>query len=193
MRLKQCKKCKQELPLDKFYKSKYTKDGYRSYCKECDKENNRDYYLKHRKDLIQKQKEYTNNNREKVRNYQNQYSNLHKEDRKIYYKDLADDKRSLLNSLKYPCVKCGEERPWVIAFHHINPENKSFTISDKYRGSIELIVNEVKKCVCLCHNCHAEFHWIFGMNPENPEEALREYINNNFVLINNQLVKCMVE
>lgn len=183
MRLKQCKKCKQELPLDKFYKSKYTKDGYRSYCKECDKENNRDYYLKHRKDLIQKQKEYTEANKEKVKEYQKLYSNLHKEDKKAYFKKLYNDKREYLNSLKYPCVKCGEARPWIIDFHHTNPENKEFEISDKYRGtSLELLEKEVKKCVCLCRNCHGEFHWIYGVNPENPEEALREYLSDNFIL-----------
>lgn len=62
MLVKQCKKCKRELPIENFYKSKYTKDGYRSYCKECDKD-----YDKNRDKLIEKQKEYTNNNREKVR------------------------------------------------------------------------------------------------------------------------------
>lgn len=182
MLLRQCKKCKIELPLDSFYKSKYTKDGYRSYCKECDKLNNRTYYSNHKKELIEKQKDYTNNNREKVREYQNKYANLHRRERKVYLKNLFDNKRDVLNSLKYPCVKCGEDRPWVIDFHHINPLTKSFDISDRYRGSIESIKKEINKCVCLCRNCHAEFHWIYGGNPENPELALQEYLDDNFIM-----------
>ncbi len=180
MFLKQCAKCKIKLPLDNFYTSKYTKDGYRSYCKDCDRTNNHAYYNKNRKELIQRQKEYTNNNREKVKEYQNQYSDLHKEERKKYYKQLSHDKRDILNCLKYPCVKCGEERPWVIAFHHINPSTKDFTISNKFKGSVNLVEEEIKKCVCLCMNCHAEFHWIYGVRPENPKQALQEYLNNGW-------------
>lgn len=178
MFLKQCKKCRKELPLENFYKSKYTKDGYRSYCKECDKENNHVYYNNNKERLIEYQRDYTNNNREKVREYQNKYADLHKNERKIYLKNLFDDKRDVLNTLKYPCVKCGEDRPWIIDFHHIDPSTKSFGISDKYRGDINLIKEEIKKCVCLCRNCHAEFHWIYGSNPEYPKESLQEYLND---------------
>ena len=181
MRLKQCKKCNEELPISMFYRSSNTKDGYRDYCKECCKQNNREYYKKHRNDIINKSKEYIDSNREKVREYQNKYSDLHKEERKIYFKNLSNEKRDILNSLKYPCVKCGENRPWTIDFHHIDPLTKSFGISDRYRGSIESIENEIKKCVCLCRNCHAEFHWIYGGNPDNPKEAIQEYLHNNIV------------
>ena len=179
MRLKQCTKCKKELPVSMFYKSSYTKDGYRSYCKECYKQNNRDYYTKHRKDVIEKVRQYVESNRERVREYQNKYSYFHKEDRKEYLKTLSDEKRDFLNSLKYPCVKCGEKRPWMIDFHHISPKDKSFGISDRYRGSIDAVKEEVKKCVCLCRNCHAEFHWFYGSNPEEPELALYEYLNDS--------------
>ena len=37
MKTKICKKCGKELPLDNFYKSKNTKDGYEGKCKECRK------------------------------------------------------------------------------------------------------------------------------------------------------------
>ena len=30
-----CSKCKRELPLSNFYKSKNSKDGYQNQCKEC--------------------------------------------------------------------------------------------------------------------------------------------------------------
>lgn len=176
MRLKKCSKCGKELPLDKFYKYKQSKDGYRSICKDCWKQDNHNYYVNHREDIIENAQKYVDKNREKVREYQNKYSKIHKEERKKYLKDLSDEKREVLNTFKYPCVKCGEKRPWVIDFHHINPENKSFGISDRYRGSIESIKLEIEKCVCLCRNCHAEFHWIYGVSPKDPEESLNEYL-----------------
>ena len=114
--------------------------------------------------------------KKKIKEYQNQYSYVHRDDRKEYQKILFDDKREFLNSLKYPCVKCGEDRPWIIDFHHINPKNKCFTVGNKYRGNIEVIQAEVEKCICLCRNCHAEFHWIYGAVPKYPELALNEYL-----------------
>lgn len=45
----------------------------------------------------------------------------------------------------------------ALTFHHINPEEKSFTISGK-SISWERIKVEIDKCLLLCFNCHAELH-----------------------------------
>jgi hypothetical protein len=72
-------------------------------------------------------------------------------------------------------VKCGETRKCSIQFHHINPDDKEVSLS---HGSIgkERIKKEVKKCICLCANCHLEFHYIYGHKPNNPEKDLEEYL-----------------
>ena len=85
--------------------------------------------------------------------------------------------QNFIESLKTECCKCGEDRPWVIQFHHIDPSNKSFNITSGVR-SRSAIWNEVSKCVCLCSNCHDEFHHFFGQRPTNPVEALDEYLND---------------
>lgn len=46
--MKQCKICKESLPLDKFYKHKQTKDGYSPYCKKCTKEKASNNYYKNK-------------------------------------------------------------------------------------------------------------------------------------------------
>ena len=62
------------------------------------------------------------------------------------------------NSLKTPCIVCGESEPVCIDFHHINPEEKDFTIG-KHRGKArEILEKEISKCVCLCSNCHRKVH-----------------------------------
>lgn len=58
------------------------------------------------------------------------------------------------------CQKCGESRPYVLDFHHKNPKEKSFSISDKTRTGLmnSEVQKEISKCILLCANCHREFH-----------------------------------
>ena len=83
-----------------------------------------------------------------------------------------------IDSFKTPCVKCGESRMYVIQFHHINPTDKSFSIAHETYGR-ETTEAEIKKCVCLCSNCHDEFHYFYGVKPEHPVEALTKYLGRN--------------
>jgi len=45
-----------------------------------------------------------------------------------------------------------------LTFHHLQPEEKEFTIG-KIRlteEDMEKLISEAKKCVMVCNNCHAE-------------------------------------
>lgn len=64
--------------------------------------------------------------------------------------------------LQIKCQKCGYNRcPDALEFHHTNPEEKDYTVSQALRlhKSEKEIQNEINKCVVLCSNCHKEFHW----------------------------------
>ena len=63
-----------------------------------------------------------------------------------------------INLLGGECEKCGEKRPWVLSFHHKNPNKKEFNISKHYQKRWSLLKIEVKKCILLCSNCHMELH-----------------------------------
>lgn len=91
-------------------------------------------------------------------------------------KNYYHDNRDFIESLKHPCEKCGEERSYLIQFHHVNPENKKFNLALCGTRSKSTIWAEACKCVCLCSNCHDEFHHIYGKNPEDPGKALMEYL-----------------
>ena len=68
-----------------------------------------------------------------------------------------------LNELKKQkeCVKCGENRFYLLDFHHINPETKVDTIARlSTHSNAESVYKEINKCICLCANCHREFHWL---------------------------------
>ena len=71
---KTCTKCQAEKEITEFHKSKDGKFGVRAICKVCIRQMDRDYYAKHREEILPKkneyQKEYYLNNSEKVNKYQ---------------------------------------------------------------------------------------------------------------------------
>lgn len=61
------------------------------------------------------------------------------------------------------CAICGYNKSLnAFDFHHVDPLEKDFTISDRMT-SWEAIEPELKKVVLLCANCHREVHE--GLHP----------------------------
>lgn len=56
------------------------------------------------------------------------------------------------------CVRCGYDTCIsALEFHHIDPSNKDTIISSD-SITLEKAIEESKKCILLCSNCHKEFH-----------------------------------
>ena len=68
------------------------------------------------------------------------------------------EKREYVDAQRTQCAKCGDTRTYLLDFHHKNPNEKEFTIGTMKRGAKETIQKEIDKCICLCANCHREFH-----------------------------------
>lgn len=62
--------------------------------------------------------------------------------------------------LKQKCHFCLEAEVCCLDFHHLEPGLKEFCIS--YACNVgyswKRILEEVKKCVVVCKNCHAKLH-----------------------------------
>ena len=60
------------------------------------------------------------------------------------------------------CKRCGYNKCInALEFHHLNPNEKDFTISDSAKHySLEDMKKEVDKCILVCSNCHREIHYI---------------------------------
>lgn len=61
------------------------------------------------------------------------------------------------------CKVCGEGHPACLQFHHRDPTEKNFTIGGfigrwKY-VTLKQLKDEISKCDILCGNCHAKLHW----------------------------------
>lgn len=56
------------------------------------------------------------------------------------------------------CEKCGYNKCLkALEFHHLDPAQKDFTISNDHFKLVEAI-EESKKCILICANCHRELH-----------------------------------
>ena len=132
-----CSNCKRELDISFFYKNKTKKDGHQSTCKECKKEYNHKDYMKNKEYFLEKSRKQ----KESLRKWLQEYK----------------------QTLK--CKKCGEDRWYVLQFHHTDPSEKESEISALvYSGSAKRLKEEIDKCVVLCANCHMEEHYLERIN-----------------------------
>ncbi len=74
----------------------------------------------------------------------------------------TQDRRTFINEYKSKCSckKCNESRSYVLDFHHIDPTQKDFDLGNGSKYGIEKLKEELEKCITLCRNCHAEFHYL---------------------------------
>ena len=100
--------------------------------------------------------------------------------RREYMYDYQHANREFVESLKTDCIKCGEDRPWVIQFHHVDHRTKEFDVTQIGTRSRASIWKEASKCVCLCSNCHDEFHHFFGKQPKDPIDAFERYMDEDY-------------
>jgi predicted HNH restriction endonuclease len=56
------------------------------------------------------------------------------------------------------CIQCGYDKcPAVFEFHHTDPTQKDFGISDAVMA-FDKLKTELDKTILLCANCHRELH-----------------------------------
>lgn len=68
-------------------------------------------------------------------------------------------KKQLIKEAGGKCQKCGYDKCMrALEFHHLDPNEKDFGISRQLNRSMNELRNEIKKCILLCSNCHAEEH-----------------------------------
>jgi hypothetical protein len=131
--MKHCVKCGTVKPVSDFNKNKRQMDGFQSYCRLCQKESDRQSYLK------------SKTRRAKVA----EQGRLAKERGKTLvqrYKRMCK------------CRVCREAEPVALDLHHLDPSTKEGNPSSLYGNSSDKIRKEIRKCVVLCANCHRKLH-----------------------------------
>lgn len=86
-----------------------------------------------------------------------------------------DRKKKAVELMGGKCCKCGYDKNCAaLDFHHLDPTKKVHDWKTLRLRSWKQIVDELKKCIMLCKNCHAELHW-----PESSYEG----VDNSFLNI----------
>ncbi len=99
---------------------------------------------------------------------------------KYVRKARKNRKQLLIDYLGGKCARCGYHICIeALDFHHIDPIQKDFSISQKW-ATFDRCIEEVKKCILLCANCHRELEYnIWDLNevniPKPDEEVLIQY------------------
>ncbi len=76
-------------------------------------------------------------------------------------KTNLDKGRALVTEFrKNGCKKCDEKDPDCLCAHHKNPKLKKFSLGKlaSIKPTPAKVKAELKKCTCLCFNCHAKLH-----------------------------------
>ena len=129
--MKQCSKCKEQKYKEEFKKNKGTKDGLHYYCKQCSREYQNSRYQKHYKEKeLKRTKDRRQRNRDMIQEIKSQSG----------------------------CQKCNENDPACLDFHHLDPEEKEYVISEMTGWGRQTILNEIAKCIVVCANCHRKIH-----------------------------------
>jgi hypothetical protein len=79
-----------------------------------------------------------------------------------YVKDWRQNtKKRMLYAMGSCCQLCGYNKcPDALEFHHIDPHSKKFSFGS-VRANIKgwkILVEELRKCILVCSNCHKEIH-----------------------------------
>lgn len=71
------------------------------------------------------------------------------------------NKQILVEELGGQCAKCAYSQfLGALQFHHLDPQQKSFTLGDKnMASSLSVLRAEAEKCILLCANCHVEVEY----------------------------------
>lgn len=107
-------------------------------------------------------------------------------------------KRDLISLFGGKCCICGFNAfQEALEFHHIDPQTKSFGLTDSnsVTKALEKQLQEARKCVLLCANCHRGVHAGYLKLPVNAqdtfdEERAKELIESKWQVQHNQKKYC---
>ncbi len=134
--MKKCTMCQEDKELTEFFIRSSRLGRLHSCCKDCKREIDRKAYSENKHDRKQRIRDVA--------------------------KALHEWSKEFINRVRRrsKCEKCGEDRFYVLDFHHVTGKIKS--ISQMNAHSINSIKKEMRKCKVLCSNCHREEHYLLG-------------------------------
>ena len=160
METKKCKTCEIDKEIIEFQIRDRKLNTYRTQCKLCynlERKEKRENNIKHFSEINKKSYEKNKETRiDKVITYRKNNKDKVKIWSKTNRVKTQNNWLGWKSTLK--CSVCGENNPYCLEFHHINPIEKEGLIS-KMKFSKKKLEEELKKCIILCGNCHRKHHY----------------------------------
>lgn len=128
--LKRCSRCREVKPIAEFHRDRTRKDGIQNYCKSCNIERAKRFYV----DNPEKCKERDKRRKPRARD--------------------ENRMRVLQYLLAHPCIDCGESDPVVLEFDHLRDKVRALSQLAGTAYAWKTIQAEIDKCVVRCANCH---------------------------------------
>jgi hypothetical protein len=133
---KKCFSCTELKDIQLFNKDSKARDGLCYYCKDCRKEQKRQYYLENKQDISYRQKQYTNKNKDKVKERAVAYRSKNKELIKIKQKQIYHKQKE--KRLEYAKVRYQANKDAIkakVKEYTVKNRHKTNAIKAKYRAS----------------------------------------------------------
>ena len=95
----------------------------------------------------------------KRKQYAHDWHLANSEARSIYRRDRRQRLKGFVDLLKDKCEICGYNKcKEALDFHHLDPNDKVEALGQMIRDqySDKAILEEIKKCILICSNCHRE-------------------------------------
>lgn len=134
--LNTCTMCRARKLRTSFNRNSLRKDGLQTICRECSAKRSHEYYQSH-----------TEEHRKATRK--------RRAEKRQEFKRRIDEIKQ-----RFGCRVCSESDVVCLEFHHIDPDGKDFDIAEAmaYEWAWERVFAEIRKCACLCANCHRKAH-----------------------------------
>tara|TARA_Y100000310_G_scaffold183260_1_gene183383 strand:+ start:281 stop:910 length:630 start_codon:yes stop_codon:yes gene_type:complete len=93
-------------------------------------------------------------------------------------KRWKDRKRKAISLMGGCCCKCGYKKDMAaLQFHHLEPKEKKFVWEKMRKMRWSSVIKELKKCILVCANCHAELH----SSESNSDFSIENLADNNML------------
>ena len=82
-----------------------------------------------------------------------------KEDQRIRALKHYERNQNILYQIRAESVcDCGMSDHRCMMLHHVDPDEKIYSMGSYTRKSVEMLVREIEKCKIMCANCHTILH-----------------------------------
>ena len=126
---------------------------------------NPEEYQRNKKSYQARNKRYLTKESTKLKRAKNQRKYRKKNGKQNYKESRVKRKKELLTMYREymvdkNCQHCGYSDIRALVWHHLDPSIKKKGVIQllSRHHSWQTILQEINKCICLCHNCHNFLH-----------------------------------